>query len=86
MVEVRTQDPQTLFYTGRVYASTHCRSQDHNELRVYRGCAEATWDTGGNLVTYKILWREKVDYSDNPPTQAEQVDAAARCVHIEVIA
>src|SRR5215469_5963933 len=53
-INVGEQDAQTLFYTGRIFARTHC----HDENLWYQGCAEGSWDPTGTQVTYKILWQE----------------------------
>src|ERR1700758_325298 len=52
VVDVGEQDAQTLFYSGRIFARTFCR----NGRMWYQGCADASWDPTGTLVTYKILW------------------------------
>jgi hypothetical protein len=79
--EVHGQDPQTLFYSGRIYASTLCPDADRNGATIYRACADASWDPTGAVVTFKILWKETVRFSHSA---LEQKDARHRCLTQQV--
>jgi hypothetical protein len=75
-VEVHEQDPHTLFWSGRIYATTSCADADRNGDTIYRACAAASWDPTGTVVTFKVLWKETVRSSSIP----EQKLALHRCL------
>src|ERR1041384_5907882 len=56
-VDTGEKDTQTTFYSAEIFARTYCRT----EGVWYQGCATGSWDPTGTLVTYKVLWQEKVD-------------------------
>ena len=57
-VRLLAQDPQTHYYSGRIWAISGCRDEKGMPF-IYRGCADATWDPTGTSYTLKVLWQEK---------------------------
>jgi hypothetical protein len=52
-INVGAQDLQTLFYSGRIFASVRCA-----DGLFYQGCADGSWDPTGGFVTFNILWQD----------------------------
>jgi hypothetical protein len=74
-VVVNGQDQQTLFYSGRVYATAYCFDASHT-LLVYNGCADVSWDPTGTTFTYKVLWQDQM----TQPTLVAQAAARQSCL------
>lgn len=61
-----TQDPTTLYWTGKVYAQTMCQEMNATgyatEGKVYEGCVLVRWDTTGTTYTIlEVIYRFKTE-------------------------
>jgi hypothetical protein len=57
--DIVVQDPLTLYWSGRVYASTECSGTRDTPSNHFEGCLQVLWDpTGTTYQIQSIVWRK----------------------------
>ena len=68
-----SQDPVTLYYSGRILARLECIE----ESWVANVCADGLWDPAGNFVSAKILWVDTKSHHN--PSEGGAIGLYTRC-------